>query len=55
MKPLLYVGTIVLVVWVIRDVWVWGVFGAVADLRIWLLVIPLLVLARRLRKRSVNT
>jgi hypothetical protein len=54
MKPILYVGTAVLVVWVIHNLWVWGIGGVIADPRIWLLAIPLCLLAAKRRKRDFD-
>lgn len=51
MKALLWIGISLLIVWFIRDVWVYRI-GVFFDLRIWLLAIPLYFLYRKINKST---
>ena len=42
------VGLWILLLWVVRDVWYYGVFGTAFDLRVWLLGVGVYLLYRRL-------
>jgi hypothetical protein len=43
------VGLWILLLWALRDVWHYGLFGMAFDLRLWLLGVLLYLLYRRLR------
>jgi hypothetical protein len=42
------IGLWILLLWIMRDVWYYGIFGAALDLRVWLLGIAIYLLYRRL-------
>jgi hypothetical protein len=42
------VGLWILLLWVMRDVWYYGIFGTAFDLRVWLLGVAVYLLYRRL-------
>lgn len=44
------IGLWVLLLWVIRDAWYYGIFGTAFDLRVWLLGIAIYLLYRRLSR-----
>ena len=41
------IGLWILLVWIVRDVWYYGIFGTAFDLRVWLLGIAIYLLYRR--------
>ena len=48
-------GLWVLLIWALRDIWRYGLFGMAADPYLWLLGVPLYFLHRRLRRIPPNS